>query len=667
MCTEGKNAATEIKCHSHIDLDDIVLIVTHPDSTPEVKDAYITFLTHCYIDTEVEIKEIYNSQHIYTLIEQSFCPDIEKQRNSTLVTLHNHLIRLFNVSWLTPVQCERIDRYIHIIALIADRRSLIHFLRSNHNSICETANHSHRSSRSATAERQHTSEYSNIGHGHSADVELKRVIDDFGGQNLRLKFLRRYFPDDAPYLKSLHQTLKEEDAIERLQVTQNELNKQGVNDLVVELFISHSSINILEESIHLAIALLGGGNTDVQKSIFRRLHECEVASEKCFQVFYDKMYTAQKILKSMSSMPNEITDAENDDFDDAMFASKYDYVPSIQSSAINDSPAAVVTSMTDNHTVDSPSLNIPLDSSMDTVNNITELESPQPLKATSIPYQPSFQLEIRKSSTPGTNDTFDMHSQNRRYKLPFEIRVMQLILHFLQLLCENHNPEFQNYLRIQDKHKTNYNLVCETLKFLDAVCGSQTGLLGLLGNYINEDKVDLTNQTLITLTEYCQGPCHDNQDAIVNHESNGIDIIIAIVLNDMTPLNQKIMIFRGKEQDVESREVETDETGREEEANDNANNVAQALARHICELRVLMRHRTLNDEALSYYHKHTAEIEIIRHDRSIEPIVFPVPQLCEFLTNEKKQKVFITCEQDQQGSKVKDFFEQFSEIFEELK
>lgn len=32
-----------------------------------------------------------------------------------------------------------------------------------------------------------------------------------------------------------------------------------------------------------------------------------------------------------------------------------------------------------------------------------------------------------------------------------------------------------------------------------------------------------------------------------------------------------------------------------------------------------MKQRTLNDEALSYYHKHTAEIEIIRHDRSIEP------------------------------------------------
>jgi hypothetical protein len=59
----------------------------------------------------------------------------------------------------------------------------------------------------------------------------------------------------------------EEDAIERLRLTQNELNKQGASDLVVELFISQSSMNILEESIHLAIALLEGGNTEVQVEI----------------------------------------------------------------------------------------------------------------------------------------------------------------------------------------------------------------------------------------------------------------------------------------------------------------------------------------------------------------------------------------------------------------
>jgi hypothetical protein len=53
--------------------------------------------------------------------------------------------------------------------------------------------------------------------------------------------------------------------------------------------------------------------------------------------------------------------------------------------------------------------------------------------------------------------------------------------------------------------------VCETLQFLDCICGSTTGGLGLLGLYINEKNVALINQTLESLTEYCQGPCHENQ------------------------------------------------------------------------------------------------------------------------------------------------------------
>lgn len=53
--------------------------------------------------------------------------------------------------------------------------------------------------------------------------------------------------------------------------------------------------------------------------------------------------------------------------------------------------------------------------------------------------------------------------------------------------------------------------MCETLQFLDIMCGSTTGGLGLLGLYINEDNVSLVIQTLETLTEYCQGPCHENQ------------------------------------------------------------------------------------------------------------------------------------------------------------
>jgi RyR and IP3R Homology associated len=73
----------------------------------------------------------------------------------------------------------------------------------------------------------------------------------------------------------------------------------------------------------------------------------------------------------------------------------------------------------------------------------------------------------------------------------------------------------QNYLRGQS-NKTNYNMVGETLQFLDCICGSTTGGLGLLGLYINEINVHLVIQTLESLTEYCQGPCHENQ---VGHRS----------------------------------------------------------------------------------------------------------------------------------------------------
>lgn len=51
---------------------------------------------------------------------------------------------------------------------------------------------------------------------------------------------------------------------------------------------------------------------------------------------------------------------------------------------------------------------------------------------------------------------------------------------------------------------------------MDIMCGSTTGGLGLLGLYINEGNVGLIIQSLETLTEYCQGPCQENQVGLLN-------------------------------------------------------------------------------------------------------------------------------------------------------
>ena len=55
-------------------------------------------------------------------------------------------------------------------------------------------------------------------------------------------------------------------------------------------------------------------------------------------------------------------------------------------------------------------------------------------------------------------------------QLSLKVSVMQPILRFLQLLCENHNRTLQNLLRDQN-NKTKYNLVSETLMLLDFICG----------------------------------------------------------------------------------------------------------------------------------------------------------------------------------------------------
>ena len=56
----------------------------------------------------------------------------------------------------------------------------------------------------------------------------------------------------------------------------------------------------------------------------------------------------------------------------------------------------------------------------------------------------------------------------------------------------------------------------------------------------------------------------------------------------------------------------------------------------------------------------------MRHDRSLEQIVFPIPEICEYLTGETKRKTYLTAERDDQGSKVADFFAKSEVMYEEM-
>lgn len=76
---------------------------------------------------------------------------------------------------------------------------------------------------------------------------------------------------------------------------------------------------------------------------------------------------------------------------------------------------------------------------------------------------------------------------------------------FLQLLCEGHHFEFQNYVRHQHDNFNSYNM-----------CTLIMELLHTLVKRLDSSSIETAIQILNTLTEFCQGPCPLNQACIVS-------------------------------------------------------------------------------------------------------------------------------------------------------
>uniref|UniRef100_A0A669F7P7 Inositol 1,4,5-trisphosphate receptor n=1 Tax=Oreochromis niloticus TaxID=8128 RepID=A0A669F7P7_ORENI len=866
VCTEGKNVYTEIKCNSLLPLDDIVRVVTHEDCIPEVKIAYINFLNHCYVDTEVEMKEIYTSNHMWKLFE-NFLVDICRVCNNTsdrkhadtileryvtetvmgivttffsspfsdqstslqtrqpvFVQLLQAVFRAYHCNWLMPVQKGHVESCIKVLSDVAKGRAIAIpvdldnqvnnlFVKSN-NIVQKTAMSWRLTARNAarrdsvvTASRDYRNIIERLQDIVSAledrlrplvQAELSVLVDvlhrpellfpentdsrkkcESGGficklikhtkqlleeneERLCIKVLQtlremmtkdrgygekvrdaakhRHIQLDNNQPEKLVEDQKRGEALRQILVNryygnfhrsggrrdsltsfsngplgqvgpgksqsgglgghgglsrgemslaevQCHLDKEGASDLVIDLIMNTTSDRVFQESILLAIALLEGGNTTIQRSFFCRLTE-DKKSEKFFRVFYDRMKSAQLEIKATVTV--NTSDLGNRKRDD------------------------------DSQDKDPPVRKKAKDSAVVMTEDVKEqlLEASSATKKAFNSYRREADPEDHFTSADGQPSTGDKNQDEG--EMSFVIVIMQPILRFLQLLCENHNRDLQNFLRCQN-NKNNYNLVCETLQFLDCICGSTTGGLGLLGLYINEKNVALINQTLESLTEYCQGPCHENQNCIATHESNGIDIIIALILNDINPLGKKRMDLvlelknnasklllaimesrhdsenaerilynmRPKELvevikkaylqgEVEFENSKEEEDNGEEEEHDAASprNVghniyilAHQLARHNKELSMMLKPGVSNgegDEALEFYAKHTAQIEIVRQDRTMEEIVFPVPNICEFLTSESKLRVYYTTERDEQGSKINDFFLRAEDLFNEM-
>ncbi|KAJ7404849.1 hypothetical protein WISP_143124 [Willisornis vidua] len=562
VCTEGKNVYTEIKCNSLLPLDDIVRVVTHEDCIPEVKIAYINFLNHCYVDTEVEMKEIYTSNHMWKLFE-NFLVDICRACNNTsdrkhadsilekyvteivmsivttffsspfsdqsttlqtrqpvFVQLLQGVFRVYHCNWLMPSQKASVESCIRVLSDVAKSRAIAIpvdldsqvnnlFLKS-HNIVQKTAMNWRMTARNAArrdsvlaASRDYRNIIERLQDIVSAledrlrplvQAELSVLVDvlhrpellfpentdarrkcesggficklikhtkqlleeneeklcikvlqtlremmtkDRGygekGEALRQVLVNRYYGTVRPAARRESLTSfgngplaastaskaspgggsSGSSSMSRGEMSladvQCHLDKEGASNLVIDLIMNATSDRVFHESILLAIALLEGGNTTIQHSFFCRLTE-DKKSEKFFKVFYDRMKVAQQEIKTTVTVnTSDLGNKKKDEDSDRDVPNR---------KRVREPMAQITEEVRDQL-----------------------LEASAATRKAYNTYRREADPEEHYSAGEGAQAAADKGKDD--LEMSAVISIMQPILRFLQLLCENHNRDLQ--------------------------------------------------------------------------------------------------------------------------------------------------------------------------------------------------------------------------------
>ncbi|CAG9530378.1 unnamed protein product [Cercopithifilaria johnstoni] len=131
------------------------------------------------------------------------------------------------------------------------------------------------------------------------------------------------------------------------------------------------------------------------------------------------------------------------------------------------------------------------------------------------------------------------------------------LFRFLQLTCEGHNLEFQNYLRAQPGHTTSVNLINCTVDYLLRL---QESVMDFYWHYSSKDVIDesgkeyflrainVCSQVFNTLTESIQGPCTGNQMTLANSRLwdaiNGFFFLFAHMMEKLYKNSTQLELLR---------------------------------------------------------------------------------------------------------------------------
>ena len=256
------------------------------------------------------------------------------------------------------------------------------------------------------------------------------------------------------------------------------------------------------------------------------------------------------------------------------------------------------------------------------------------------------------------------------------------VLVFIQLLCEGHHLRLQNYLREQPGAPFRVNIVNDVVLLLkEVISGAMEGSI-----------ISIATQTFHTLTELCQGPCPENQVALVAcNVTFDINEVLEGGFSDRDPM-QVFELRCAATATLMSLLEGCRDPMRPELMARTLNFVAvqaildslwelvkvpvalggylvgeeQAVMRLAFNLFILMHHlRTFSDDpdlrnalercaGAAYFRARVGVIEIARGD-ALEKVYFRIPKNCHYLTDDLKTQILYDIDRSSPIAKVTSF------------
>eukprot|EP01064_Diplonema_japonicum_P002546 TRINITY_DN11626_c0_g2_i1.p1 TRINITY_DN11626_c0_g2~~TRINITY_DN11626_c0_g2_i1.p1 ORF type:complete len:2770 (+),score=666.63 TRINITY_DN11626_c0_g2_i1:33-8342(+) len=301
--------------------------------------------------------------------------------------------------------------------------------------------------------------------------------------------------------------------------------------------------------------------------------------------------------------------------------------------------------------------------------------------------------------TPRLLQTTDNEKENKPFYLETNLWHVKDTLRLLQLFCEGHNLPLQNYIHSQPDNLHSMDLVKESILLLKA-------LLVLRVAQMDSYLMEIVLQGFNSLTEYCQGPCKENQNAIVHsHVANEVTTVLSTEYAELTDnrISQEetdlvrnaatitlLALLEGcQDRDPPKTLLKTLDLGligmtldqcwanRKPSQWDGKDSALELGFNLFIFMETMSAFDDVgylesnkffmnNEAGFAYFRAMTGRIEISR-DANLERVYFRIPEICLNLSTSTRQQVLWSVDRDTPAARISSFFSMADDVLFEMK